>query len=50
MSASPFFRFTFFAKNNPLRNAVWIFLLTTLFYFIGAKLRLRCQSSGRLMA
>ena len=40
MSASPFFRFTFFAKNNPLRNAVWIFLLTTLFYFIGAKLRL----------
>ena len=40
MSASVATRFTFFEKNNPLRNAVWIFLLTTLFYFIGAKLRL----------
>jgi hypothetical protein len=40
MSASLAPRFTFFDQNNPLRNAVWIFLLTTLFYFIGAKLRL----------
>lgn len=40
MSASLATRYTFFDQNNPLRNAVWIFLLTTLFYFIGANLRL----------
>lgn len=40
MSASLARRYTFFDQNNPLRNAVWIFLLTTLFYFIGANLRL----------
>ena len=29
-----------FLPDNPLRNAVSIFILTTLFYFIGAELRL----------
>ncbi|WP_324724349.1 diguanylate cyclase [Lelliottia sp. JS-SCA-14] len=29
-----------FLPDNPLRNAVGIFILTTLFYFIGAELRL----------
>ena len=29
-----------FHKEKPWRNAVMIFLLTTLFYFIGAMLRL----------
>lgn len=29
-----------FLPDNPLRNAVGIFVLTTLFYFIGAELRL----------
>lgn len=32
--------FTLFRPESPLRNAVGIFLLTTLFYFIGAELRL----------
>ncbi|RAU37852.1 GGDEF domain-containing protein [Enterobacter sp. RIT418] len=32
--------FTFFRPESALRNAVGIFILTTLFYFIGAELRL----------
>ncbi|QLR43156.1 diguanylate cyclase [Enterobacter sp. RHBSTW-00994] len=32
--------FTLFRPESPLRNAAGIFLLTTLFYFIGAELRL----------
>ncbi|WP_417313815.1 diguanylate cyclase [Enterobacter sp.] len=32
--------FTIFQPENPLRNALGIFILTTLFYFIGAELRL----------
>lgn len=30
----------FFQPESPLRNAAGIFLLTTLFYFVGAELRL----------
>lgn len=32
--------FTLFRPESPLRNAMGIFLLTTLFYFVGAQLRL----------
>ena len=32
--------FTLFRPESPLRNAAGIFILTTLFYFIGAELRL----------
>ena len=32
--------FRFFQPDTPLRNASWIFILTTLFYFVGAELRL----------
>ncbi|MFX4312427.1 diguanylate cyclase, partial [Enterobacter sp. 63] len=32
--------FKLFRPDSPLRNAVGIFVLTTLFYFVGAELRL----------
>lgn len=32
--------FTLFRPQSPLRNAVGVFFLTTLFYFVGAELRL----------
>lgn len=34
-----------FRQENPLRNAAFIFILTTLFYFIGANLRLITELS-----
>lgn len=40
MSAAYVRTVTLFDQQSPLRNAVGIFLLTTLFYFIGAELRL----------
>ncbi|POT57403.1 diguanylate cyclase [Citrobacter amalonaticus] len=40
MQAHHITTFRLFQEGNPLRNAIAIFALTTLFYFIGAELRL----------
>lgn len=40
MSSNQARTFTLFSEHTPLRNVVGIVVLTTLFYFIGAKLRL----------
>ena len=40
MSPSQARTFTLFSEHNPLRNALGIVVLTTVFYFIGAELRL----------
>lgn len=37
--------FRLFRENNPLRNAFALFMVTTLFYFIGAQLRLVAELS-----
>lgn len=37
--------FRLFRENNPLRNAFSLFMVTTLFYFIGAQLRLVAELS-----
>lgn len=46
MHVQPISTFRLFQEGHLLRNSIAIFVLTTLFYFIGAELRLVHELGG----